>query len=521
MSIEEFHSMTNWLIFGLIINNMSKMKKKECFVITAILFLIVASSGSCDRNTGENGKEQPGNQADVYPVAASGWDIYQGGTYRYGPSVIINDDGSADAWFAASGGYFGDFLKAYDSSGASEAVSLGASNVAAQYFSISAPFYSVDVRCPSWSGNPASLTLSLYRWDTDYDTTLKSLPVRQRRFVNYADNAWLSLDRTTKDDESAGDGYFPAGDYLWVLDGGATIYSGVWKNAGDAEDLDAVSFYNGGKISGNYQARIAKEYSSGDVYWDQVSYRHSDDGGKTWTPEVMVLKPTEGSRDRLSICDPGVAKWGGYYYIGYTSTEHEGGIDNHVYVCRGKSPAGPWEKWNGAGWGGNPQPVITYTGNHAKWGAGEPSLVVLNDTVFFYYSWNDEGTATRLSTASASDPEWPAHLTHQGTVIDKSSISAADHCDVKYCPALKKFYAIHTAERITPGSYIMLWESSDGIKFNKVGRLKGIFQPYLHNCGLSGDEYGHMDINSPQYISYAYGENWGQWKTRWSPLTFK
>ncbi|MDR0699303.1 MAG: hypothetical protein LBG28_08840 [Tannerella sp.] len=80
---------------------------------------------------------------------------------------------------------------------------------------------------------------------------------------------------------------------------------------------------------------------------------------------------------------------------------------------------------------------------------------------------------------------------------------------------------MHTAERMTSGSYIMLWESDDGIQFDKVGRLRGIFRPYLHNCGFSGDECGHMDINKQQYISYAYGESWGQWKTRWSPLNFK
>ncbi|MDR0699304.1 MAG: hypothetical protein LBG28_08845 [Tannerella sp.] len=360
------------------------MNKKDYFVITTILFLIFTSLGSCNKDTGENGKEQPEDPADIYLVAESGWDIYQGETYRYGPSIIINNDGSLDAWFAASGGYFGDFLEAYDSSGALEAIPLGLSNVAAQYFSIGTQFYSVDVRCPSWSGNSASLTLSLYKWDMDYDTTIKSSPVRQRRFENYTDNAWLSLDNMTNDDK-AGSEHFPAGDYLWVLDKGATIHSGVWKSAGDAKDLYVVSFYNGEKTSGNYQARISKEYSSGAMYWDQVSYQHSEDGGKTWSHEVMVLKPTENSRDQFSICDPGVAKWGGYYYLGYTSTEHEGGVDNHVYVCRSKFPSGPWEKWNGAGWGGNPQPVIEYTGNHTKWGAGEPSLVVLNNTVYFFF----------------------------------------------------------------------------------------------------------------------------------------
>ena len=42
------------------------------------------------------------------PVVETGWDIYTGGQYRYGPSIIVNKDGSVDAWFAAPGGYHDD-----------------------------------------------------------------------------------------------------------------------------------------------------------------------------------------------------------------------------------------------------------------------------------------------------------------------------------------------------------------------------------------------------------------------------
>ena len=28
------------------------------------------------------------------PVVETGWDIYTGGQYRYGPSIIVNKDGS-------------------------------------------------------------------------------------------------------------------------------------------------------------------------------------------------------------------------------------------------------------------------------------------------------------------------------------------------------------------------------------------------------------------------------------------
>ena len=151
-------------------------------------------------------------------------------------------------------------------------------------------------------------------------------------------------------------------------------------------------------------------------------------------------------------------------------------------------------------------------------------MVIWQDSVYFYYTWNadgDEATTTRLVTASVDDPNWPAHLTYHGTVINKSDINGADHCDVKYRDDIKKFQAIHSAERMGPNSYIVLWESEDGIHFMRKGEIRENLKSYLHNCGWSGDEQGHMRKGVQQYISYAYGwptARWGEWNTWWSPL---
>ncbi|MGN6439154.1 MAG: discoidin domain-containing protein [Agriterribacter sp.] len=255
--------------------------------------------------------------------------------------------------------------------------------------------------------------------------------------------------------------------------------------------------------------------------WDEVAYKRSTNGGITWSAEQMVLSPTPGSRDAFSICDPAAVKFGGYYYIGYTSTEDSRGLFNHVYVARSTSPTGPWQKWNGTGWGGNPQPVVTFNGNADAWGAGEPSMVVYNNTLYFYYTWTDVGTnETRVATVSASNANWPAALSFHGTAINKTNIAGADHCDVKYRDDLQKFQAVHTASRLTANSYIMLWESTDGITFTQKAQLTSNLKPYLHNCGWSGDEAGHINPTQPQFISYAYGPNWADWKTAWHPLDF-
>ena len=73
-------------------------------------------------------------------------------------------------------------------------------------------------------------------------------------------------------------------------------------------------------------------------------------------------------------------------------------------------------------------------------------MVVKNDTVFFYYSWNaggNEEATTRLVTASATNVNWPTNLTDHGTVINKTNIPGSDHCDIKYRDDIKKFQAIN------------------------------------------------------------------------------
>ena len=40
--------------------------------------------------------------------------------------------------------------------------------------------------------------------------------------------------------------------------------------------------------------------------------------------------------------------------------ENPEGLCNQLYVARSKNPNGPFEKWNGNGWGGDPAPIIYY-----------------------------------------------------------------------------------------------------------------------------------------------------------------
>lgn len=485
---------------------------KKLFILLFIGSCLVSCSESDDDGIEKDQQIPKGDESKEVLAVKPGWDIYTGGIFRYGPSIIRNEDGSIDAWFAAPGDIHGEYINNYDDDGSVDRIAISLeSAIAAQRFFAEGSFYAIQVTCPNWASTNSSLTLSLYQWDTNYATTISGIPVASKSYINYHDNEYLELIHENK---------FPGGDYLWVLDNPSGS-AGVWKRNGSKSGI--INYLNGEVVSGSYDAQMLLNETSGAAYWDQIAYRRSTDGGVTWTADQMVLKPTEYSRDQLSVCDPGVAKWGEYYYLGYTSTEDNRGTDNQVYICRSQSPTGPWEKWNGNGWGGAPEPVIDYTGSADYFGAGEPCIIIKNDKIFFYYTWNaggEEEVTTRLATGSATNPNWPSSLTFHGTVINKTDIDGSDHSDIKYRNDLQKFQAIHTASRLMASSYIVLWESADGINFRKVAELRDNLEKYLHNCGWSGDEKGHIDPAKQQYISYAYGPTWANWKTAWHPIEF-
>lgn len=262
------------------------------------------------------------------------------------------------------------------------------------------------------------------------------------------------------------------------------------------------------------------------IGWDSIRLKHSDDGGKTWSDAKVVLQPTEGSQDAYSTCDPGAIKIGSYYYVGYTSTTDKNMTDNNVYIARAKSPSGPYEKWTGSGWGDEPAPVTNYNEDPKSFGCGEPSFVLLKNTVYMYYSWDGpDGSYTKLCTARADDPNWPAKLKDQGAVITR--VSAEDSTDIKYCDRIGKFIGVSTAQRFTKDSYIRVYESNDGRHFQFITKMQSNILPYCHNCGLSGDQSGHIDFNAQNYISYAYEvlgsdgkPKWGWWPTRFAPIEF-
>jgi hypothetical protein len=269
--------------------------------------------------------------------------------------------------------------------------------------------------------------------------------------------------------------------------------------------------------------------ADGEHQWDWIRHRASEDGGKTWGPETLVLKPTPDSRDRQSVCDPGVIRFGGYYYLGVTSVEDPEGHGNEVFVARSESPIGPYKKWNGKGWGGSPVPLIPFDGPSNVWGAGEPSFVLKDDTLFIYYTlWSetDKGETileTRVCTAPATGEDWPNRLLHHGAAFHRLTEEGyEDSADVKYLPDAGVFVALSVANRITERSCVAIRESCDGIHFGPPRMIKENIRPKCHNLGISGTESGHIRAGERVFLAYAYaapGDQGVHWHTYWQPVS--
>lgn len=251
--------------------------------------------------------------------------------------------------------------------------------------------------------------------------------------------------------------------------------------------------------------------------WDFFTYRHSDDG-TNWSNEKVVLQPLADTMDYPSVCDPGSVYFNGYYYLGYTSTIYAEGICNNGFVARSKYPDGPYEKWNGSGWGGEPAPIIYYTGDKTGWGAGEMSFVEVDGTLYIYYTWKtpNENT-TRVSIADATDENWPATIQYKGVAMTYDVGANEDSADVKYVEDYGKFIAINTTRRMGPDSALQIWESNDGFTFYRTNELRTNVIYYCHNAGFMSRPNGHINLNDTLYLGYAYGgtsNEWGKWSTR-------
>ena len=110
----------------------------------------------------------------------------------------------------------------------------------AQSFETNGDFSAVGFASPSWNGSGAGYRITLYKWVTDYATSISKPPLGQTTFSNISDNARDELYLSTS---------YPAGRYLAVTDqpvfgSGNNVGNWGWTNSTYADDK-TVAFIDG------------------------------------------------------------------------------------------------------------------------------------------------------------------------------------------------------------------------------------------------------------------------------------
>ncbi|MBQ7909345.1 MAG: exo-alpha-sialidase [Clostridia bacterium] len=301
---------------------------------------------------------------------------------------------------------------------------------------------------------------------------------------------------------------------LTLTDEGVDIYQLPSNGNGGWRYGPSYIYYGDGRVD----AYFASGGDSGE--WDRITHRSSADDGATWGPEKIVVYPTPGSMDGNSCCDPDVVYFDGYYYLGYTSTLNDGGYCNNVFVARSENPDGPFEKWNGSGWGGAPMPIFYFEQSYGYWGIGEPSMIELNGTLYIYYSYaTPMKSFIMLATADATNENWPSTLTHHGAIMEKKSDSVC----VKFVEDWGKFILVTREDVLGNGNCVVVYESADGKSFTLVDAVRENTCPGMFSMGLSSRKNGHIRLSEDAdrlRLAYAYGDSgWAAWNTRMHKVT--
>lgn len=108
----------------------------------------------------------------------------------------------------------GGIIKTYAESATQSNINLRKGQDLAIKFTVDEGFHgkSVKANYPSWADSKGSIRLSLYKWNTDYATTVAAEPITTKKYENFADCQAIEFAFKDADGE-----YIPAGDYLWRI----------------------------------------------------------------------------------------------------------------------------------------------------------------------------------------------------------------------------------------------------------------------------------------------------------------
>jgi hypothetical protein len=290
------------------------------------------------------------------------------------------------------------------------------------------------------------------------------------------------------------------------------------------DSLGAVAYPEAGRGAADF-APCFIQYKNGDIDgWYTVSgamtgetwivHNTYDSDKKTWSAYKGVIQTESGTLTSYSVSQPSAVKMGDFYYVAYTgSSNNEEGTQGNcsgIFVARAKQAEGPYEKWNGEGWGGSPKPFLYYDGPDTMQGAGGVSLVELDGTLYIYYTWNSaDRTGTpvseiRLDKASAQDPDWPGALQPYGSVC-KGKGQTSD-LEVKYSEETGKMFAVGIESVSDTDRAIVCFEGNTPEQLTRVSAVRSGIYNSISSIGISGSVNGHIRApeNGKPFIMYSY-----------------
>ena len=248
--------------------------------------------------------------------------------------------------------------------------------------------------------------------------------------------------------------------------------------------------------------------SGGNIFpaWDYIRYVSSTDNGKTWSTSTDMLHATGFNGMDLSACDPSVVFFQGFYYMYYGAaiTTAPNVFQTVIQVARANAITGPYLTYTQRGtWEDTPtdpqvilKPLKTRSQQPSGYGAGQPSVVVLNGKLWMWYTddslfatQNGDFGAFHLYLLQSSDPVvWTPDPNRQTNIVGQDSV------DIKYDPVHSQFVATWVLNMFTAHASLVRAFSSDGLTWSKPQTVvnTGSFPPFTHNAGATADENGHL-----------------------------
>lgn len=474
--------------------------------------------------------------AGVPVINADGKPVYTpaDGNFRYAGTIFANADGALSAWFTTAGGTTASLPAATELTGGQGGPQSfnGEGDNGSLVFTFNEAFYSWGCKCPGWSKDDAGATFEIYEYAGSVSSTLSTEPLGQVDFVPYKDNSWLEVSVDNSGYFSAtGNPKFPAGTYMLQMTRVQNDF-GFWEGTSKPEGM--VMYKNGSEQSWVPSSRVQYVSPLELGFSGQIKYytAPSAEIGAAWSdqPDDATVAPTSEKADSYYAKCGSVVKAGNYYYMAYQGSEtYSENTDNYIFVARAEAKDSiNWKKWNGTDWGGDPAPVfdVEFSEPELYFGAGEPSLVVKDGTIYLYYTYcTAAGSAlnTYLMTADAADENWPANLSDKGLVMDRSAFgtTAMDGASVVYAEELNSFIAIHSVNNNEVNSYFAVWQSADGVSgWSHIGTIYSNTRVRAKYPRFIVNEENHLQASTPHMILYQFGESQSNWQTYMSSFSF-